>query len=152
MQVLKGTRKDPGFGVRPAQDDSPEEAERVGIDYQMAMYKRYDGDMAKAAAAYTDGPGTVDRAVEAYGSNWLSAMPQQAKNRVAALNKQLNQGAGAAQYSANGTGQSVSPTNINVNINATVNGKEATATATATNGQTVTQQVNIAGGSAQSRR
>ena len=77
MQVLSGTRKDPGFGVRPAQNDSPEEAARVGRDYYDAMLQRY-GDPLKAMAAYTDGPGTVDNAVNNFGADWLTHMPQQA--------------------------------------------------------------------------
>jgi len=64
MQVLDGTNKDPGFGVKPAKDNSPEERARVGRDYLRAMLQRYDGDPAKAWAAYNAGPGTVDKALK----------------------------------------------------------------------------------------
>lgn len=64
MQVMDGTNLDPGFGVKPAQDDSLDERARVGRDYIAAMVKRY-ADPAKALAAYNAGPGTVDNAIKA---------------------------------------------------------------------------------------
>ena len=38
MQVMDATNRDPGFGVLPAQDDSPEERARVGRDYLQARF------------------------------------------------------------------------------------------------------------------
>lgn len=61
MQVMDATNRDPGFGVRPAADDSPEERERVGRDYLAAMLVRYQGDPELAFAAYNGGPGRVDK-------------------------------------------------------------------------------------------
>jgi hypothetical protein len=75
MQVMRPTAADPGFGVKPAQNDSPDEIARVGRDYIAAMEKRYDGDPAKALAAYNAGPGRVDAAVKAHGDAWLQHMP-----------------------------------------------------------------------------
>lgn len=63
MQVLDGTNRDPGYGVRPAANDSPEERARVGRDYLDAMMRHYKGDVAKALAAYNAGPGAVDAAI-----------------------------------------------------------------------------------------
>ena len=63
MQVLDGTMRDPGLGVKPAQNDSPDERARVGRDYLVALVKRYDGDPAKAWAAYNAGLGNVDKAI-----------------------------------------------------------------------------------------
>ena len=37
MQVMPKTIKDPGFGVTPARDKSPDEIARVGVDYLQAM-------------------------------------------------------------------------------------------------------------------
>lgn len=155
MQVLSGTRKDPGFGVRPAQNNSPEEAARVGRDYYDAMLQRY-GDPRKAMAAYTDGPGTVDNAVKNFGADWLTHMPQQAQTRVArydqwaSAHQEVQQGAGTFTRGGMSYGQA-GPTNINVNINAKVNNQQATATVSANNGQTVTQQVNVGNGAMQRR-
>ena len=99
MQVLDGTNADPGYGVKPARDNSPEERARVGRDYLQAMLKRYQGDPALAWAAYNAGPGRVDAALKNAGKpvmvdantdpnaprqmSWLSLMPKETQNYVA---------------------------------------------------------------------
>lgn len=91
MQVMPGTNTDPGFGVRPAQDDSLEERARVGRDYLDAMLRRYGGDPAKAWAAYNAGPGRVDNAIAKYGDAWLDHVPAETRayvrNNVAKLGR-----------------------------------------------------------------
>ena len=64
MQVMPGTSRDPGFGVKPARDDSPDELARVGRDYAQVLLSRY-GDPKLAAIAYNMGPGATDK--------WLAA-------------------------------------------------------------------------------
>jgi hypothetical protein len=64
MQVMPGTSRDPGYGVAPARDSSPDELARVGRDYANALLDRY-GDPKLAAIAYNMGPGATDK--------WLSA-------------------------------------------------------------------------------
>ena len=155
MQTLDGTRRDPGFGVEPARDDSPEEAARVGRDYYDVMFKRY-GDHDKAMAAYTDGPGTVDAAIKNHGSDWLSVMPAQAKNRVKAFHDWQRDGAsitdGAGGFTRNGMSYGQNQTTVvQVNINAKVNGQTASATVTTPNGQTASQQINVGNGAQQRR-
>ena len=97
MQVMPGTNLDPGFGVKPARDNSDAERTRVGRDYLAAMLKRYGGDPAKAWAAYNAGPGRVDEAI-AGGGDWLSRLPAETqayvKKNVAAI------GGGGPQQSA----------------------------------------------------
>lgn len=61
MQVMDATNRDPGFGVKPAQDDSQGERERVGQEYLLAMVKRYPGRADLALAAYNAGPGRADK-------------------------------------------------------------------------------------------
>jgi len=61
MQVMPATVRNPGYGVKPAQNSSPQELERVGRDYYDAMYKKFDGDHKLALAAYNAGPGAVER-------------------------------------------------------------------------------------------
>ena len=60
MQLMPGTIKDPGFGVKPMQADTEKENRRVGREYLDAMYRRY-GDQVTALAAYNWGPGNVDK-------------------------------------------------------------------------------------------
>lgn len=79
MQVMDATNLDPGYGVRPAQNDSLEERTRVGQDYLKAMIGNYDGDLIKGLAAYNAGPGRVDAAIAAAGKagspDWMSFLP-----------------------------------------------------------------------------
>jgi soluble lytic murein transglycosylase len=86
MQVLDGTKLKPGFGVKPAQDNSPDERARVGRDYLKAMLSKY-GDPAQAWAAYNAGPGTLDKALAASAQgrgqgDWLSYLPQETQAYV----------------------------------------------------------------------
>lgn len=67
MQVMPKTIRDPGFGVTPAKDKSPDEIARVGQDYLKAMLGKY-GDTEKALIAYNWGPGVTDKWI-ASGSN-----------------------------------------------------------------------------------
>jgi hypothetical protein len=86
MQVMPATATDPGYGVRPAENNSPEELARVGRDYLGAMLERYDGDVDKALAAYNAGPGNVD--------DWSQQKQQQtiANNLgTSALQRRLNE-------------------------------------------------------------
>ena len=97
MQVMDGTNTDPGFGVTPAKDNSPEERARVGRDYLVAMVKRYDGDMGKAWAAYNAGPGRLDEALKKNPTDWLAAMPEETRNYVAKNMAALQQGGGTPE-------------------------------------------------------
>lgn len=62
-QAMPATARDPGFGVRPMQGNTPEEQVRFGRDYLTAMLKRYPGRPDLALAAYNSGPGNADRLV-----------------------------------------------------------------------------------------
>jgi hypothetical protein len=64
MQVMPGTSRDPGYGVKAARDGSPDELARVGRDYANTLLERY-GDPKLAAIAYNMGPGATDK--------WLAA-------------------------------------------------------------------------------
>ena len=76
-QVMPDTAKDPGFGVKPISDRlDPVESLRFGADYFAAMLKRYDGDVAKALAAYNFGPGNVDK-----GRKY----PEETRNYIASI-------------------------------------------------------------------
>ena len=86
MQVMPKTQRDPGFGVRPAQDNSPEEIARVGKDYLKALVKRF-GDTDTALVAYNWGPGNANK--------WLASgadpakLPKETQSYIAKVNSNL---------------------------------------------------------------
>jgi soluble lytic murein transglycosylase-like protein len=67
MQVMPNTQRNPGYGVRPAQDNSSAELERVGVDYFNAMKSKYKDDTL-AAIAYNMGPNKTDAWIKAGGN------------------------------------------------------------------------------------
>jgi len=84
-QVMDATAKDPGFGVTPIQNNSPEEYLRFGKDYLSALIKNFNGDQTKAVAAYNAGPAAVQRAVtkaNKKGGDWLSYAPLETQKYV----------------------------------------------------------------------
>ena len=81
-QIMPGTGGDPGYGVRPLQNDSEEEHRRFGSDYLAAMMKEFGGDKAKALAAYNAGPGAVQKSVRRNGDAWLQYMPKETQDYV----------------------------------------------------------------------
>lgn len=89
MQVMDGTNLDPGFGVRPAADNSLAERARVGSDYLDAMLKRY-GSEDKAMAAYNAGPGALDAALKK-GGDWLTHLPAETQAYVTKGMKRLGE-------------------------------------------------------------
>ena len=64
-QVMPATAANPGYGIRPAQAQTPEEYNRVGQEYYQAMLQKFGGDTQKAAAAYNAGPGRVQQNIQA---------------------------------------------------------------------------------------
>ncbi|THF64464.1 hypothetical protein E6O51_03100 [Pseudothauera rhizosphaerae] len=97
MQVLDTTNRDPGFGVRPAADDSPEERARVGRDYLGALLKHYGGDVPKALAAYNWGPGKLDDAINEHGEGWLDHAPAETQRYVERGAREFGAGGGAVR-------------------------------------------------------
>jgi len=63
-QVMPATAAQPGYGIRPASSQTPEEYNRVGQEYYQAMLKQFGGDTQKAAAAYNAGPGRVQQNIQ----------------------------------------------------------------------------------------
>jgi len=83
-QVMPATAANPGYGIRPAQAQTPEEYNRVGAEYYQAMLKKYNGDEQAAAAAYNAGPGRVDRNMQANaGMMNVSQLPQETQRYLA---------------------------------------------------------------------
>ena len=87
MQVMPLTVSDPGYGVTPAADNSPEEYARVGREYFNALLKEYEGDIGKAFAAYNAGPLRVNNAMVRAERNgkpdqWLVYLPRETRRYV----------------------------------------------------------------------
>jgi len=70
MQVLDSTARDPGYGIRPARPNDPDDLARVGREYFGKMLDKYR-DPKLAAIAYNWGPGNTDK--------WLMAGADPAK-------------------------------------------------------------------------
>ena len=96
-QVRPATAKNPGFGIKPAADDSPAEYNRVGDDLLTALVNKY-GDAGKALAAYNAGSGAVDAAIKAAPNNWLAQLPAETQAYVAKGVSKFNTGADAPPF------------------------------------------------------
>jgi soluble lytic murein transglycosylase len=83
MQVMPDTARDPGFGLQPANPNSPDDMNRLGRQYRAVMERRYGGDLRKMWAAYNWGPGNLDEAIRRFGENWMQAAPQETRDYVA---------------------------------------------------------------------
>lgn len=99
MQVEDKTNTNPGFGVKPAQNDSADERARVGRDYLAAMVQHYGG-ADKGWAAYNAGPGALDTAMDKAKADgkpetWLNYMPKETQNYVSKNMQALQSGGGA---------------------------------------------------------
>lgn len=98
MQLMPGTMRDPGFGVRPMQADTEEENRRVGREYLDAMYSRY-GDETAALAAYNWGPGNVDK--------WLKSgadpkkLPKETRDYIGKVTGDKGASSGAPRRTSN---------------------------------------------------
>lgn len=97
-QVLDSTNMNPGYGVTPAKDNSPDERARVGHDYFIALNNHYE-DVNLAMLAYNWGPGNVDEHIAKYGdprlgqitfNNFLATIPSaEARNYIPAVQQRL---------------------------------------------------------------
>jgi soluble lytic murein transglycosylase-like protein len=115
-QVMPNTNANPGFGVKPAQNNSPAELNRVGQDYYNAMTQRYQSPTL-GAIAYNMGPGATDQWIK-NGAKFES-LPAETRNyvgKVATLTA-LNSGAGqsAASPAAGGAVYAAPPMGAQVN-------------------------------------
>lgn len=77
-QVMPKTGVDPGYGIKPLQNESKDEYLRFGKDYLKAMYDKF-GDWEQALAGYNAGPGNVDKAIaraKEKGGDWKDYLPK----------------------------------------------------------------------------
>lgn len=59
--------------------------EALGKAYLKDQFRKFNGDPAKALAAYNAGPGRTHAAIEKYGDDWLNHMPAETQNYVASI-------------------------------------------------------------------
>ncbi|HET8687318.1 MAG TPA: transglycosylase SLT domain-containing protein [Methanosarcina sp.] len=79
-QVQPTTAADPGYGIKPAQSQTPEEYNRVGREYFDAMQRQFPGEPEKAIAAYNCGAANVHKAMAIanhQGGDWRQYLPQE---------------------------------------------------------------------------
>lgn len=60
-QIMPATGVNPGYGIAPLQNQSPEEQKRFAVDYLSAAYQHFNGDEAKAISSYNQGIGATDK-------------------------------------------------------------------------------------------
>jgi hypothetical protein len=98
MQVMPATAKDPGFGIKPARDNSPDELRRVGDEYAEILLNRYR-DPKLAMIAYNMGPGATDK--------WLASgadvrkLPKETQGYIRGVS--LAEGGEVKRFQAGGT-------------------------------------------------
>lgn len=83
-QLMPKTGKDPGYGIRPLRNQTPEEYIRFGKDYLSTMIRVFD-DVEQGVAAYNAGPGTVHRALSKAsrtGRNWREFLPKETQEYI----------------------------------------------------------------------
>lgn len=78
-QVMPQTGVDPGYGVKPLQNQTEQEYVRFGKDLLHAYTKEMGGDMAKGLAAYNWGIGNMKSAVNKHGDDWKANLPRETK-------------------------------------------------------------------------
>jgi hypothetical protein len=104
-QVMPKTGVDPGYGVKPLQNETQEEYVRFGRDYLSAMLREFDGDTPKALAAYNAGPGRVKALIKKHGEDWLKKAPAETREYVEKIGGRV--GLGQQQTPAGGAAAEV---------------------------------------------
>jgi hypothetical protein len=98
MQVMPATARDPGFGIKPARDNSPDELRRVGDEYAGILLNRYQ-DPKLAMIAYNMGPGATDKWL-ASGAD-IRKLPKETQGYIRGVN--LAEGGEVKRFQAGGT-------------------------------------------------
>jgi len=88
MQVMPSTARKPGYGVKPAKNESKAEYVRVGQDYAKAMYNEFDGDIEAVLAAYNMGPGATKKWIERGRDK--SKLPTETRKYIPKVQAELN--------------------------------------------------------------
>lgn len=94
MQLMPATAANAGFGMKPINLDTstPEQQKEFATEYMNKLVAYFHGDVDKAIAAYNDGAGNVDDAVNKYGKDWLNHLPKETQDYVNKYNDIYNTG------------------------------------------------------------
>lgn len=103
-QIMPDTGANPGYGVKPLQNDSEAEHRRFQKDYMTALLGHFGGDQSKALAAYNWGPGNVDR------DPTMSHAPMETRNYGPSILRM----AGGARFGKGGGSTSTSSTDVSI--------------------------------------
>jgi hypothetical protein len=98
MQVMPATARDPGFGIKPARNNSPDELRRVGDEYASILLNRYQ-DPKLAMIAYNMGPGATDKWL-ASGAD-IRKLPKETQGYIRGVN--LAEGGEVKRFQVGGT-------------------------------------------------
>jgi soluble lytic murein transglycosylase-like protein len=69
------------------------------VRYMAQLLNKYNGDRAKAAAAYNWGMGNVDKDISEHHADWLAFAPRETKRYVAGLSSGIASAGGPRVYS-----------------------------------------------------
>jgi len=86
MQVMPATAPEAARLAGVPFDDNayrndPAYNKLIGIAYLSELLRKYDGDVARAVAAYNAGPGKVD-AASSSGGDWISKLPAETQDYI----------------------------------------------------------------------
>lgn len=103
FQFLESTAKEYGIDDRMNLDQSANGASR----YLQDLKNKYDGDVAKAVAAYNYGPGNLDRTIAKHGDDWARHTPRETQDYMVKVLSRLLQGSQTKVEISNNTGANV---------------------------------------------
>ena len=109
-QVMPATARQPGYGIRPAAAQTPEEYNRVGQEYFQAMRRQFPGNEAAAIAAYNAGPGRVQQNIRAnQGQMNVAQLPRETQGYLQKVGNMVGNMIPSAQASTLPPQQAASP-------------------------------------------
>ena len=109
-QVMPATARQPGYGIRPAQSQTPEEYNRVGQEYFQAMRRQFPGNEQAAIAAYNAGPGRVQQNIRAnQGQMNVAQLPRETQGYLQKVGNMVGNMIPSAQASTLPPQQAASP-------------------------------------------
>lgn len=82
FQVMPATARDPGYGLKPADPNNPDDLARLGREYRRKMQSLFGNNLPKMYGAYNAGPGRMQELIAQYGEDWLQYAPAETRKYV----------------------------------------------------------------------